>query len=175
MGASQGLGEGGVGMGSQPFSVLCFQHLLCSFDTLTRRPPADSPEDTFSLICKNQMAGHFLPRHSHGADPKDPGLTEPASEKPFKSLSFSPQLGFTEMRDSGSQKARASFPVVKTPPPYPDHIAPRAPPRPPGDCVVLPQGSLEGPAAVSSGEEVELPATPCGCQNREPATPTLDP
>ena len=99
MGASQGLGEGGVGMGSQPVSVLCFQHLLCSFDTLTRRPPADSPEDTFSLICKNQMAGHFLPRHSHGADPKDPGVTEPASEKPFKSLSFSPQLGIH--RDEG--------------------------------------------------------------------------
>ena len=71
MGASQSLGESGVGMDSQPFSVLHFQHLLCSFNTLTHRPPADSPEDTFSLICKNQMAGHFLPRRIHGADPKD--------------------------------------------------------------------------------------------------------
>lgn len=100
--------------------------------------PADSPRDTFSLICKNQTAGHFLPRHTHGADPKDPGLIVPASEKPLKGLSFSPQLGSTEMSDSGSRKARASFPVVKTPPPYPDHIAPRAPPGPPGDCTVLP-------------------------------------
>ena len=127
-----------MGMDSQPFSVLCFQHLLCSFNTLTHRPPADLPRDTFSLICKNQTAGHFLPRHTHGADPKDPGLTVPASEKPLKGLSFSPHLGSTEMSDSGSRKARASFPVVKTPPPYPDHNAPRAPPGPPGDCTVLP-------------------------------------
>lgn len=66
------------------------------------------------------------------------GLTVPASEKPLKGLSFRPQLGSTKMSDSGSRKARASFPVVKTPPLYPDHITPRAAPGPPGDCTVLP-------------------------------------
>ena len=48
------------------------------------------------------------------------------------------QAGATKMSDSGLRKARASFPVVKTPPLYPDHITPRAPPGPPGDCTVLP-------------------------------------
>lgn len=108
------------------------------------------------------MAGHFSPRHSYGGGSQGHWpYKAPAPEKPLKGLSFGPRLGFTEMSDSGSRKARASFPSVKMPPTHPDRNA-KGPARPPGDCAVLPQGSLEEPADVSSSKGAEPLASPCG-------------
>lgn len=108
-----------------------------------------------------------------GAAPKDTGLKASAPEKPLKGLSFGPRLGFTEMSDSGSRKARASFPLVKMPPTHPDRNA-KGPARPPGDRAVLPQGSLEDPADVPSSKGAEPLASPCGCWSRGSATFILD-
>lgn len=84
MGASQSLGEGGVGMGSQPFSVLRFQHLLCSFDAVTRRPPAGSPEDTFSSSARTKWLDTFCQDTAMGQIPRALALQNLHQKSPSK-------------------------------------------------------------------------------------------
>lgn len=162
--AREGLLEPGGGWcGDALSALLCLPVLssLCSFDTLTHKPPEASPRYPISLGLQEPNGWSlFTKKQLWGRLPRTLALKHPHQKSPSKVCPSAPGWD-SEMSDSGSRKARASFPLVKMPPMHPDCNA-KGPARPPGDCAVLPQGSLEDPADVPSSKGAEPLASPCG-------------